>query len=94
MTSGALEWRRLVHIGQSGLPWCSRRVLSVPDAEVGIAREASWCRCFMMCSCLAAKPFHVGVDVDGLAYPCTILWSAANRRGDGTSCQVPPCPIV
>jgi hypothetical protein len=22
---------------------------------------------------LAAKPAHVGVDVDGLAYPCTVL---------------------
>jgi hypothetical protein len=32
---------------------------------------------------LAAKPSHVGVDVDGLAYPLHC-----------PSCQVLPCPIV
>jgi hypothetical protein len=43
---------------------------------------------------LTAKPFHVGVDVDGLAYPCTILQSASVRGGDMAFCQVLPCPIV
>jgi hypothetical protein len=43
---------------------------------------------------LAAKPSHMGVDVDGLACPCTDLWSPAIRRGDRDSCQALPCPIM
>jgi hypothetical protein len=34
---------------------------------------------------LVVKPSHVGVDVDGLAYPSTVLWSTTVRRGDRAS---------
>jgi hypothetical protein len=30
---------------------------------------------------LATKPSHVGADVNGLAYPCTVLWHAAVGSG-------------
>jgi hypothetical protein len=40
-----------------------------PSAEVDGAPDGSWrCRCFAW-SYLTAKPFHVGIDVDGLACP-------------------------
>jgi hypothetical protein len=38
-------------------------------AEVDDAQEGSQRRCFMFCPYLAAKSSHVGVDVNGLAYP-------------------------
>jgi hypothetical protein len=41
---------------------------------------------------LAAKPSHMGVDVDGLAYPCTVLPPAAIRRWVGS--QKLSCPIA
>jgi hypothetical protein len=50
-------------------PGCSSRFLSVLGAEVDDARNGSWRRCFTMWLYLAAKPSHVGVNVDGLAYP-------------------------
>jgi hypothetical protein len=43
---------------------------------------------------LATKPAHAGVDVDGLACPCIILWLAAVRQGDMASCQALSCPIA
>jgi hypothetical protein len=49
----------------------------------------SWRRIY-----LATNPSHVGVDVDGLACPCTILGSATVRRGDKTFCQVLSCLIA
>jgi hypothetical protein len=41
----------------------------VLGAEVADARDGSWRRCFATWLYLAAKPSHVGVDVDGLACP-------------------------
>jgi hypothetical protein len=43
---------------------------------------------------LVARSSYVGVNVDGLACPCTILWFAVIRRGDTASCQALPCPVV
>jgi hypothetical protein len=33
------------------------------------SRDGSWRRCFAALLYLATKPAHVGIDVDGLAYP-------------------------
>jgi hypothetical protein len=43
---------------------------------------------------LAAKPSHMGVDVDGLANPYTVLWLVAVRQGDRAACQVMSCPNI
>jgi hypothetical protein len=43
---------------------------------------------------LTAKPSHVGVIVDELACPCTILRHVAVRRGHKASCQVLSSPVV
>jgi hypothetical protein len=61
------------------VPGCSSVFLSVLGTEVDDAWDGSWRRCFMAWLYLAAKPSHVGVNVDRLAYPCTILWPAAIR---------------
>jgi hypothetical protein len=52
---------------------------------VGVVRH--WCY-------LAAKPPRVGVIVDGLACPCTVLRHAAVRRGGRAFCQVVPCLVA
>jgi hypothetical protein len=57
-------------------------VLSVLGAEVNDARDGSWRRCFVEWLYLAAKPAHVGVDVDGLAYPLCRS-TACNRQTRG-----------
>jgi hypothetical protein len=49
----------------------------------------SWCRLY-----LAAKPSHVGVNVDELACPYTVIWYVTVRRRDMASCQALPCPVV
>jgi hypothetical protein len=43
---------------------------------------------------LAAKPSYVGVDVDGIVGPCTVLRPIAIRRGDMASCQALSCNVV
>jgi hypothetical protein len=43
---------------------------------------------------LVAKLAHMGIEVDGLACPCTVLWHVAIRRGDKASCQALSCPII
>jgi hypothetical protein len=54
-----------VRRGWRGLPGCSSWF---PGAEVDGSRDGSWrCRCAELY--LAAKPFHVRVNVDKLAYP-------------------------
>jgi hypothetical protein len=68
-------------LGSRALRWM------LPETILGDV--ASWRQLY-----LTAKPSHVGVDVDGLACPCTILWSVAVRRGDMASCSTLPCPIV
>jgi hypothetical protein len=50
-----------------------------PGAKVDGAQDGSWRHHHVVRHYLAAKPSHVGVDVDRLAYPCTVLWSAAVR---------------
>jgi hypothetical protein len=57
--------------------------------EMVLADVASRC-----CLYLTTKPSHVGVDVDRLACPDTILWPVAVRRGDMASCQILSCPIA
>jgi hypothetical protein len=48
---------------------CSSQFPGVLDAEVDDFRDGSWRRCFVAWIYLAAKPSHVGVDMDGLSYP-------------------------
>jgi hypothetical protein len=43
--------------------------MGVLSVEVDDARDGSWRRCFAILLYLAAKPSHVGVDVDRLACP-------------------------
>jgi hypothetical protein len=50
-------------------PGCSFLFPSVLVAEVDDARDGSQRRCFTMWLWLTAKPSHMGVDVDKLAYP-------------------------
>jgi hypothetical protein len=49
-------------------PGCSFRFSGIVGAEVYDAQNGSSRRCFAVWLCLAAKPSHVGVDVNGLAY--------------------------
>jgi hypothetical protein len=49
--------------------WCSSWFLSILSSEVDDARDGSWRHYFTVWLYLAAKPSHVGVDMDGLAYP-------------------------
>jgi hypothetical protein len=44
-------------------------VPGVLGAEVDDARDGSWRRCFTAWLYMTAKPSHMGVNVDGLAYP-------------------------
>ena len=48
-------------------------------------QDDSWRGCFTVWLYLAAKPSHLGVDVDGLAALCIILWFIAARRGDSVT---------
>jgi hypothetical protein len=66
-------------------PRCSSLFPGILGAEVDDAWNDSWRRCFTTCLYLAAKPSHVGVHVDGLSYPYTILQPAVIRRGDMAS---------
>jgi hypothetical protein len=50
-------------------PGCSSRFLGILGAKLDDAQDGSWRRCFMAWLSLAAKPSHVGIDVDGLACP-------------------------
>jgi hypothetical protein len=48
---------------------CSSWLSGVLGAEVDDARDNSWRGSFTMRLYLMATPSHMGVDVDGLAYP-------------------------
>jgi hypothetical protein len=48
-------------------PGCSSWFWGILGAEVDVAQDGSWGRCFTVWLYLSAKPSHVGVDVDGLA---------------------------
>jgi hypothetical protein len=50
-------------------PRCSSWFLDVLGTEVDDARDSSWRDSFVALLYLVAKPSHVGVDVDRLAYP-------------------------
>jgi hypothetical protein len=50
-------------------PRYSSQFLDVLGAEVDDAQDGSWRRCFTTWLYLAAKPSHVEVNVDRLAYP-------------------------
>jgi hypothetical protein len=52
-----------------GLVWRSSWLLDVLGAEVDDTQDESWRGCFMKRLYLPAKPSHIGIDVDGLAYP-------------------------
>jgi hypothetical protein len=58
-------------------PGCSSQFLGILGAEVDDAQDGSLRHCFVAWLYLAAKPSHMGVDVDGLACPCTVLWPVA-----------------
>jgi hypothetical protein len=73
---------------------CFSWFLGVLCTEVDDARDGSCRRWFTMCLYLAAKSSHVGLDVDGLACPYTILCPATTKRGDRASCQALSCPIT
>jgi hypothetical protein len=50
-------------------PGCSSWFLGILGTEMDDARDGSWRRCFTTLLYLAAKPTHMGVDMDVLAYP-------------------------
>jgi hypothetical protein len=50
-------------------PECSSCFPGVLGAKVDDARDGNWRCCFMALLYLAATPAHMGVDVEGLAYP-------------------------
>jgi hypothetical protein len=58
-------------------PRCSSRFPRILGTEVDDARDGSWRLHLTAWLYLAAKPSHVAVIVDWLAYPCTVLWPAA-----------------
>jgi hypothetical protein len=64
MTSGA-QTRE----GQLEQSWCSSGLLSILGAEVDDVQDESWRGSFVKRLYLSAKPSHMGVDVNGLAYP-------------------------
>jgi hypothetical protein len=61
-------------------PGCSFCLSGVLGAEVDGVRDDSWRGHFAVLLYLVAKPYHVGVDVDGLAYPL--------HRATVRSCQM------
>jgi hypothetical protein len=84
MTSEAPILRMLIRRGRLWLLECSSRLLGFLDAEMDDVRDDSWRGTFMVWIYLVAKPSHVGVDVDGLAYPlhCPTFHSC-QMRGHG-----------
>jgi hypothetical protein len=58
---------------------CSSWFLSILGVEVDDDWDSSWRRCFTVWLYLAAKPSHMGVDVDGLACPYSVLWLVVVR---------------
>jgi hypothetical protein len=63
---------------------CSSWFSGVLGAEVDDAQDGSWRRCFTVLLYLAAKPAHVGVDVDGLACPLHRPMACGHKtRGHG-----------
>jgi hypothetical protein len=67
-------------------PRCSSWFLSILSGEVDDARDGSWRRCFAMWLYLAVKPGHVGVDMDGLAYPLHHLMACNYQPREMASC--------
>jgi hypothetical protein len=50
-------------------PECSSWFLGVLSAEVDDVWDGSWRHCFVTQLYFTAKPAHMGIDVDGPAYP-------------------------
>jgi hypothetical protein len=50
-------------------PGCSSWTLGIFGVEVDNVWDGSWRCCFAVWLYMATKPSHVGVNVDGLAYP-------------------------
>jgi hypothetical protein len=68
----------------------------VPDVEVDDIRDGSWICCFAVLLYLAAKPTHVGVDVDELACPLHHPMAYGHQtRGQGLlRDDVLSCPVI
>jgi hypothetical protein len=66
-------------------PGCFFWLSGILGTEVDDTRDGSWRRSFVAWLYLAAKPPHMGLDVDGLAYRYTILRPVATRGGNRTS---------
>jgi hypothetical protein len=60
-------------------PECSSWFPHVVGTEVDDAQDGSWRRCFVTLLYLAAKPAHMGVDVDGLACPLHRLMASCRQ---------------
>jgi hypothetical protein len=75
-------------------PGCSSWFLGILGTEVDDGRGGSYRRCFTALLYLAAKPAHVGIDMGGIATPCTDLSPTAVRCGDRASCQVLSYPVI
>jgi hypothetical protein len=101
MTSGAQTWDDWfveVDWGIHGFPvgsrvfflppGCSFWLLGILGIEVGDAHDDSWRCSFAKQLYLAAKPSHIGVDVNGLA--CPLHWHmghSCQSRGHGLSAR-------
>jgi hypothetical protein len=75
-------------------PDCSSWFSGILGAEVDDARDGSWKRCFTAWIYLATKTSHVGVNVDGLAFPSALSYGL-QPSNEGTlpparRCLVPP----
>jgi hypothetical protein len=55
------------NVGSSILDKDAWLLAGLPDTKVAGARDSSWSLLCIIWLCLAAKPFDMGVDVDGLA---------------------------
>jgi hypothetical protein len=68
-------------------PMCSFWLSGVLGAEVVGARDDSWRGHFTVWLYLAAKPSHMGVDVDGLA--CPMHWHMVRSCQTRGQCLLP-----
>jgi hypothetical protein len=68
-------------------PGCCSWFPDVLGTEVDNVQNGSWRRSFAVWLYLAAKPSHVGVDVDGLACPLHCPTACSRQTRDRTSCQ-------
>jgi hypothetical protein len=74
-------------------PGCSFWLPNILGAEVDNVRDDSWRGSFVKQLYLVAKPFHVGVDLDGLAYPLHRP-TARNFQERGHGLSAKRCPVL